>query len=54
MKITVIELVDKIKDIDRIIAKLENHEYDSQCDLDDAAGYLEEYRDWILRLPVNL
>ena len=53
MKTTMIELVNKLKDINRLISKLGNHEYDSQCDLDDAVGYLEEYRDLILSREVN-
>ena len=53
MKTTIVELVNKLKDINSLISKLENHEYDSQCDIDDVVEYLEEYRDLILSREVN-
>ena len=53
MKTTIVELVNKLKDINSLISKLENHEYDSRCDIDDVVEYLEEYRDLILSREVN-
>lgn len=55
MKIHVCEVVDKIKDLDRIINGLRS-DFDNCADAfddEEAAKYLEEYRDMILSREVN-
>lgn len=53
MKITVAELISKIKDIDRILEILDSDD-PTRVDTSETVYYLEEHKDFLLRLDVKI